>query len=58
LTTGADACREAFGPWLDRVAAGEGAVVTRGGKPMVRLTAAGPEPLPPASPAPSRQEAR
>ncbi len=56
LTIGADACREAFGSWLDRVGAGEDAVVTRRGKPMVRLTAAGPEPLPPANPAPASQE--
>jgi prevent-host-death family protein len=31
-----------FGSWLDRVAAGEDVMVTRRGKPLVRLTAAAP----------------
>jgi len=36
-----------FGYWLDRVAAGEDAVVTRRGKPMIRLTAVAPASAPP-----------
>jgi prevent-host-death family protein len=46
VTVGADACRESFGYWLDQVAAGEDVVVTRRGKPMVRLTSAAPAPQP------------
>ena len=42
VSVGADSCRDSFGSWLDRVAAGEDVVVTRRGKPMVRLTAAAP----------------
>jgi antitoxin (DNA-binding transcriptional repressor) of toxin-antitoxin stability system len=45
VTVGADACRIAFGYWMDRVAAGEDTVVTRRGRPMIRLSAAVP-PLP------------
>jgi antitoxin (DNA-binding transcriptional repressor) of toxin-antitoxin stability system len=41
-TVGADSFRVALGQWLDRVAGGEDAVVTRRGKPMVRLTAVAP----------------
>jgi antitoxin (DNA-binding transcriptional repressor) of toxin-antitoxin stability system len=40
VTVGADSFRIAFGRWLDRVAAGEDAVITRRGKPMIRVTAA------------------
>ncbi len=64
VTVGADACRDAFGSWLDRVASGEDAVVTRRGKPMVRLTAAEPPPAAvkpapsEAQPAPTSQEER
>jgi hypothetical protein len=47
LTIGADSCRVSFGYWLDRVAAGEDAVVTRRGKPMIRLTAVAPASAPP-----------
>jgi prevent-host-death family protein len=42
LTIGADTCRDAFGCWLDRVAAGQDVIVTRRGKPMVKLTAVAP----------------
>ncbi len=47
ITIGADTCRVSFGYWLDQVAAGEDVVVTRRGKPMVRLTAATPPPATP-----------
>ncbi len=43
LTIGADSCRVSFGYWLDRVAAGEDLVVTRRGKPMIRLTTVTPD---------------
>ena len=52
VTVAADVCRTAFGYWLDRVAAGRDAVVTRRGKPMIRLTAAVPAPAPPPAPMP------
>jgi antitoxin (DNA-binding transcriptional repressor) of toxin-antitoxin stability system len=42
VRVGADACRVAFGYWLDRVSTGEDIVVTRRGKPMIRLSAAVP----------------
>lgn len=42
VTIGADSCRVSFGCWLDRVARGEDIVVTRRGKPMIRLSAAVP----------------
>jgi len=42
VTVAADSFRMGLGCWLDRVAAGEDAVVTRRGKPMIRLTAAAP----------------
>ena len=35
---GADSFRAALGSWLDRVAAGQDAVVTRRGRPMIRLS--------------------
>ena len=44
VSVGADACRQSFGYWLDQVAAGDDVVVTRRGKPMVRLTRAAPAP--------------
>ncbi len=47
VTIGADAYRESFGFWLDRVAAGQEVVVTRRGTPRVRLTAAVPTSVPP-----------
>ena len=47
VTIGADSCRVSFGYWLDRVAAGEDVVVTRRGKPMIRLTAVAPASAPP-----------
>jgi PD-(D/E)XK endonuclease len=47
VTIGADSCRASLGYWLDRVAAGEEVVVTRRGKPMVRMTATGPASPPP-----------
>jgi prevent-host-death family protein len=44
-----------LGQWLDRVAAGADVIVTRRGKPMVRLTSAAPAPEPLAAlPAPQR----
>ncbi|MBV9414297.1 MAG: type II toxin-antitoxin system prevent-host-death family antitoxin [Solirubrobacterales bacterium] len=49
VSIGADSCRVSLGYWLDRVAAGQDVVVTRRGKPMVRLTAAAPAPEPPVS---------
>jgi PD-(D/E)XK endonuclease len=39
---GADSFRVSLGYWLDRVAAGQDAVVTRRGKPMIRLSPAAP----------------
>jgi antitoxin (DNA-binding transcriptional repressor) of toxin-antitoxin stability system len=45
-TIGAEKCRVSVGHWLDQVAAGEDIVVTRRGKPMIRLTAVGPGPAP------------
>jgi antitoxin (DNA-binding transcriptional repressor) of toxin-antitoxin stability system len=56
VTAPAESCRVAFGYWLDRVAAGQDAVVTRRGKPMIRLTAAAPTaPPPPAAATPAVQ---
>jgi antitoxin (DNA-binding transcriptional repressor) of toxin-antitoxin stability system len=55
-TVSAEACRVCFGYWIDRVAAGEDIVVTRRGKPMIRLTAATPDSAEPSvKPAPMRQ---
>lgn len=52
VTIGAEAFRESLGFWLDQVAAGEEVVVTRRGKPMVRMTTMGPaSPPPPSAPA-------
>ena len=45
MTVGADSLRIALGYWLDRVAAGEDALVTRRGKPMIRLTAVASPPV-------------
>jgi prevent-host-death family protein len=44
VTVGADPCRIRFGYWIERVRAGEDVVVTRRGRPIVRLTAAAPIP--------------
>ena len=52
VTVSADACRDSFGQWMDRVAAGEDVVVSRRGKPIIRLTAAAPASTPLPSPAP------
>ncbi len=52
VTVADDACHVAFGHWLERVAGGQDAVVTRRGKPMIRLTAAAPTPKPGSAPAP------
>ena len=58
-TVGADSCRESFGYWLDQVAAGREVMVTRRGKPMVRLTAVAPGSHPPtATGAPPRGATR
>jgi len=46
VTIGADACRVALGYWLDRVVAGDDVIVTRRGKPLVRLTAIAPTSAP------------
>ena len=46
VTVSADACRDSFGQWMDRVAAGEDVVVSRRGKPIIRLTAAAPASTP------------
>jgi antitoxin (DNA-binding transcriptional repressor) of toxin-antitoxin stability system len=46
VAVAAESCRVAFGCWMDRVAAGQDAIVTRRGKPMTRLTAAVPDALP------------
>jgi len=46
MTIGADDCRVSFGYWLDRVVAGEDVIVTRRGKPLVRLTAVAPTSAP------------
>jgi prevent-host-death family protein len=52
-TVGADACRTQFGAWIERVRAGEDVVVTRRGRPMIRLTSAVPAvPSGPSEPAP------
>jgi antitoxin (DNA-binding transcriptional repressor) of toxin-antitoxin stability system len=52
-TVSAEACRVSFGYRLDRVAAGEDLVVTRRGKPMIRLTTVTPDSAQP-SVAPAR----
>jgi prevent-host-death family protein len=39
----AESCRVSFGYWVDRVSAGQDVVVTRRGKPMIRLTAEAPQ---------------
>jgi prevent-host-death family protein len=39
-TVGANAFRDRFGDWLDRAAGGEEVLVTRRGRPIVRLSAA------------------
>jgi prevent-host-death family protein len=47
VTIGADSCRVSLGYWLDQVAAGQEVVVTRRGKPMIRLTGVAPASGPP-----------
>ena len=47
VSIGADSCRVSFGHWIDQVAAGKDVVVTRRGKPMIRLTAVAPASAPP-----------
>lgn len=49
VTVSADSCRHSFGQWLDQVAAGQDVVVTRRGKPMIRLTAAAAASPPPST---------
>jgi prevent-host-death family protein len=44
LTVGADACRDQFGSWIERVRSGQDVLVTRRGTPVIRLTAACPPP--------------
>jgi antitoxin (DNA-binding transcriptional repressor) of toxin-antitoxin stability system len=44
VTIGADACRVSFGYWLEKAAAGQEVVVTRRGRPMIRLSAVAPAP--------------
>ena len=46
VTVGADLCRTRFGHWIERVRAGEDVVVTRRGRPVIRLTTVAPA-LPP-----------
>ena len=46
-TVSAEVCRVSFGHWIDRVARGEKVVVTRRGKPIVRMTSAAPASPPP-----------
>jgi prevent-host-death family protein len=40
ITIGSNVFRNHFGDWMDRVAAGQDVLVTRRGKPRIRLTAA------------------
>ena len=47
-----DQFRTRFGYWIERVAAGEDAVVTRRGKPLIRLSAVAPASTPASGPAP------
>ncbi|MGI8714307.1 MAG: type II toxin-antitoxin system Phd/YefM family antitoxin [Solirubrobacteraceae bacterium] len=37
---GANAFRDGFGSWMDRVAAGQEVVITRHGRPRIRLSPA------------------
>ena len=43
VTVAAESCRVSFGYWVDQVAAGQDVVITRRGKPMIRLTAEAPQ---------------
>jgi len=47
-----DQFRTRFGYWIERVAVGEDAVVTRRGKPLIRLSAVAPASTPASGPAP------
>jgi prevent-host-death family protein len=40
LTLGSNAFRDRLGYWMDRVAAGDNIVITRRGKPRIRLSPA------------------
>jgi len=51
--TGCDDFRIRFGYWVDRAAGGEELLVTRRGKPRIRVTPATP---PPQRPAPTRPQ--
>ena len=42
ITVGANPFRDRFGYWMERAAAGEEVLITRRGKPLVRLGPAGP----------------
>ena len=44
VTIGANRFRDEFGYWMDRVAAGEHVLVTRHGRPRIRLSPAAPNP--------------
>jgi prevent-host-death family protein len=37
VTVGANAFRDGFGRWMDRVADGEEVVITRHGRPRIRM---------------------
>jgi prevent-host-death family protein len=43
VTVTAESCRVSFGYWVDQVARGQDVVITRRGKPMIRLTVAAPQ---------------
>jgi len=47
ITIGSHSFREQLGWWMDRVAAGEQVVITRHGKPRLRLSPAVPIAAPP-----------
>jgi prevent-host-death family protein len=40
VTVGANRFRDEFGHWMDRVAAGEHVLITRHGRPRIRLSPA------------------
>jgi len=42
ITVGANPFRDRFGYWMERAADGEEVLITRRGKPLVRLGPAGP----------------
>jgi prevent-host-death family protein len=53
VTVPADACRVCFGYWIDRVVAGENVIVTRRGRPVIRMSAVVPSSAPRPSEAPA-----